>query len=214
MMALLALAMVGLAFASVPLYRIFCQVTGLRRHDRCAPRQAPGAVAGQIGVRFDANIDPALPWQFEPEQSTVRIHPGERTIVNYRATNLHRAADDRARRLQRHAVQAGQYFSKIECFCFTEQTLKPGESVDMPVVFYVDPKLRDDDGDQGTSTRSPSATHFTRWKIRQRPARAPANEHRGTHRMAATKNHDYHSCRPIPGRSSAPSRRWPCSAGW
>ena len=141
-MALLALAMVGLAFASVPLYRIFCQVTGfdgtpLRAAD------APGAVAGQIGVRFDANIDPALPWKFEPVQETVRIHPGERTTIYYRAKNLTARATTGRAIFNVTPAQSGPFFSKIECFCFTEQTLKPGESVKMPVVFFVDPKIRD-----------------------------------------------------------------------
>ena len=143
-MALVALAMVGLAFASVPLYRMFCQVTGfdgtpLRAED------APGAVAGQIGVRFDANIDPALPWRFEPVQETVRIHPGERTTIYYRATNLTARTTTGRAIFNVTPVQSGPFFSKIECFCFTEQTLKPGESVKMPVVFFVDPRIRDDE---------------------------------------------------------------------
>jgi len=79
-MALVALAMVGLAFASVPLYRMFCQVTGFAGTTQRAA-EAPGAVAGTISVRFDANIDPALPWKFEPVQEKVRIHPGERTTI-------------------------------------------------------------------------------------------------------------------------------------
>ncbi|MDQ3247341.1 MAG: cytochrome c oxidase assembly protein [Pseudomonadota bacterium] len=143
MMALLVAAMVGLAFASVPLYRLFCQVTGFAGTPLRAD-EAPGAATGQIGVRFDANINPALPWKFEPVQSQIRIVPGARTQVDYRATNF------TARRTTGTAVfnvspaVAGQYFSKIECFCFTEQTLKGGESVDMPVVFFVDPKLRED----------------------------------------------------------------------
>ena len=141
--ALFGLAMLGLAFASVPLYRIFCQVTGFDGTTQRA-EAAPGAVAGQIGVRFDANIDPALPWKFEPEQATVRIHPGQRTTIFYHATNY------TARNATGQAVfnvspaQAGQYFSKIECFCFTEQTLQPGQDVRMPVTFFIDPKLRTD----------------------------------------------------------------------
>lgn len=140
-MALLALAMVGLAFASVPLYRIFCQVTGFAGTTQRAAA-APGATAGDIGVRFDANIDPALPWKFEPAQAKVRVHPGESTTVYYRATNL------TARRTTGRAIfnvtpeNSGTFFSKIECFCFTEQTLKPGESVLMPIVFFVDPDIR------------------------------------------------------------------------
>lgn len=142
-MAVFAAAMLGLAFASVPLYRAFCQLTGFDGTPLRAEK-APGAVAGEIGVRFDANVDPRLPWRFEPVQETVRIAPGARTRIAYRATNL------TARTITGHAVfnvspdTAGQYFNKIECFCFTDQTLKGGESVEMPVIFYVDPRIRKD----------------------------------------------------------------------
>jgi cytochrome c oxidase assembly protein subunit 11 len=142
--ALFGLAMLGLAFASVPLYRVFCQVTGFGGTTMKAEGPAPGAVTGQIGVRFDANIDPKLPWKFVPEQETVRIHPGARTTIYYLASNY------TARKTTGQAIfnvtpeSAGKYFSKIECFCFTEQTLKGGQSARMPVVFYVDPKLRQD----------------------------------------------------------------------
>jgi cytochrome c oxidase assembly protein subunit 11 len=142
-MALFALAMLGLAFASVPLYRAFCQVTGFGGTTQKA-EAAPGAVAGQIGVRFDANIDPALPWKFEPVQETVRIHPGARTTIYYQATNYTARSTTGQAVFNVTPEIAGKYFSKIECFCFTEQTLKPGESVKMPVIFFVDPKLRDD----------------------------------------------------------------------
>jgi cytochrome c oxidase assembly protein subunit 11 len=141
--ALFGVAMLALAFASVPLYRVFCQVTGFGGTTMKA-EAAPGAVAGQIGVRFDANISPMLPWKFEPEQETVRLHPGARTTIYYDATNY------TARNTTGQAIfnvtpeAAGKYFSKIECFCFTEQTLKPGQKARMPVVFYVDPKLRED----------------------------------------------------------------------
>jgi cytochrome c oxidase assembly protein subunit 11 len=142
-MALFALAMLGLAFASVPLYRAFCQVTGFGGTTQKA-EAAPGAVAGQIGVRFDANIDPALPWKFEPVQETVRIHPGARTTIYYEATNYTARSTTGQAIFNVTPEIAGKYFSKIECFCFTEQTLKPGETVKMPVIFFVDPKLRDD----------------------------------------------------------------------
>jgi len=143
-MALLAVAMIGLAFASVPLYRLFCQVTGFGGTPVRADR-APGAVAGEIGVRFDANINPALPWRFEPVQKTIRIEPGARTQILYRATNLVARPTTGEAVFNITPTQAGQYFSKIECFCFTEQTLKGGQSVDMPVVFFVDPKIREDE---------------------------------------------------------------------
>ncbi len=159
MMGLLAAAMVGLAFASVPLYRLFCQVTGFAGTPMRADK-APGAATGEIGVRFDANISPALPWKFEPVQNQVRIVPGARTQIAYRATNY------TARRTTGTAVfnvspaVAGQYFSKIECFCFTEQTLKGGESVDMPVVFFVDPKLREDPETRGIDEITLSYTFY------------------------------------------------------
>ena len=143
MMGVLAFAMISLAFASVPLYRAFCQVTGFGGTPLRA-EVAPGAVAGQIGVRFDANISDKLPWKFEPEQETVRIHPGAPTKIFYRATNLVARPTTGQAVFNVSPALAGPYFSKIECFCFTEQTLKPGATVDMPVVFFVDPKIRDD----------------------------------------------------------------------
>lgn len=142
--AIIALAALGMAFAAVPLYGAFCQLTGWDGTPRRAER-APGAVAGQIGVRFDANVHPGLPWKFEPMQNTVRIAPGARTQIFYKATNLS------ARTVTAQAVynvtpdSVGEYFNKIQCFCFNEQTLKPGETAIMPVVFYVDPKIRDDE---------------------------------------------------------------------
>jgi len=142
--ALFGLAMLALAFAAVPLYRVFCQVTGFGGTTMKADA-APGAVAGQVGVRFDANIDPRLPWKFEPVQETVRIHPGARTTIYYQATNYTARSTTGQAIFNVTPESAGKYFSKIECFCFTEQTLKPGQSVKMPVVFFVDPKLRQDE---------------------------------------------------------------------
>ena len=142
-MGLIVAAMVGLAFASSPLYRLFCEATGFGGTTLRADK-APGAVAGEIGVRFDANIHPGLPWRFEPKQRTVRIKPGAQTTIFYKAQNLS------ARSWTGQAVfnvspdQVGKYFKKIQCFCFTEQTLKAGETVDMPVLFFVDPKIKQD----------------------------------------------------------------------
>jgi cytochrome c oxidase assembly protein subunit 11 len=141
--ALFVAAMVGLAFASAPLYRLFCEATGF---DGTTGRalKAPGAVAGQIGVRFDANVAPTLAWRFEPEQERVSVKPGAKTQIFYDATNLTARTITGQAVFNVTPVQAGKYFSKIACFCFTEQTLKPGEKVRMPVVFFVDPKLRTD----------------------------------------------------------------------
>lgn len=142
---LFAVVMLALAFAAVPLYGAFCQATGFGGTTQRAAAAPGGQVAaGSIGVRFDANINPQLPWRFEPEQETVRIQPGRRTTIYYKATNLS------ARTTTGQAVynvtpeQVGQYFSKIQCFCFNEQTLKPGQVAHMPVVFFVDPKLKTD----------------------------------------------------------------------
>jgi cytochrome c oxidase assembly protein subunit 11 len=135
--------MAGLAAASPPLYRTFCSLTGFGGTPLRAER-APGAVAGQVGVRFDANIHPGLPWRFEPEQQRVDVKPGAQTKILYRAQNLSARAWTGQAAYNVSPDQAGKYFKKIQCFCFTEQTLKAGEAVDMPVIFFVDPKIKDD----------------------------------------------------------------------
>ena len=135
--------MILLVAISPILYSAFCEATGFGGTTLRADK-APGAVAGEVGVRFDANIHPGLPWRFEPEQTTVRVQPGAPTKIFYKAQNLG------ARSWTGQAVynvtpdQVGKYFKKIQCFCFTEQTLKPGETVDMPVIFFVDPKIKQD----------------------------------------------------------------------
>jgi cytochrome c oxidase assembly protein subunit 11 len=139
-------AMVGLAYASVPLYRLFCQATGFDGTTQRASAEAmPKIVLGKsVGIRFDANVAPSLPWHFTPERETQVVRIGERYMAVYLARNLS------ARPITGRAVfnvsppQAGKYFTKIQCFCFTEQTLKPGEAVRMPVTFFVDPKFASD----------------------------------------------------------------------
>jgi cytochrome c oxidase assembly protein subunit 11 len=142
-MSVIVAAMVGLAFASAPLYRAFCEATGFGGTPLRAER-APGAVAGQVSVRFDANTHPGLPWRFEPEQTTVNVAPGAQTRILYRATNLSARAITGQAAFNVTPDQAGKYFKKIQCFCFSEQTLKPGQTVDMPVVFFVDPAIKQD----------------------------------------------------------------------
>jgi cytochrome c oxidase assembly protein subunit 11 len=142
-MSLVGAFMLALAFAAVPLYRMFCEATGFNGTTQRADR-APGAVAGQIKVQFDANVHPGLPWRFEPEQTYVNVAPGAQTKIFYRAQNLS------ARAIEAQAVYnvspdtVGKYFKKIQCFCFNEQTLQPGQKVDMPVVFFVDPAIEKD----------------------------------------------------------------------
>jgi len=142
--ALLVLAMVGLAFASVPLYRLFCQVTGIDGTTQRAA-EAPGPVVGkEVAVRFDANIASSLPWRFGPEKGREIVTIGEREMAFYTARNLSARVVKGTATFNVTPVQAGKYFSKIQCFCFNEQVLKPGEEVRMPVVFFVDPRILQD----------------------------------------------------------------------
>lgn len=143
--ALLVAAMVGLAFASVPLYRLFCQVTGFGGTTQMrVGGEAPGAVGRMISVRFDGNVSPALGWEFRPVDNTRRVAIGARNIALYRARNTGPTAITGTATFNVSPSQAGQYFVKVQCFCFTEQTLQPGQEVSMPVIFYVDPAILND----------------------------------------------------------------------
>ncbi|MGQ0558318.1 MAG: cytochrome c oxidase assembly protein [Sphingosinicella sp.] len=140
--ALLAFSMGGLAFASVPLYRLFCEVTGLGGTTQRAEASAvPGPVGESISVRFDANVSRALPWRFAPEQRRQEVAIGARTIAFYSARNLSARPVTGTATFNVTPSAAGRYFSKIQCFCFTEQLLQPGEEMRMPVVFFVDPAI-------------------------------------------------------------------------
>ena len=144
--ALAVIAMVGLAFASVPLYRIFCQVTGfggttMKVDESAIPAKAAGKL---ISVRFDSNVSSALPWQFAPEKHTDTAAIGARKMAFYTAKNLSDKPVTGTATFNVTPAQAGQYFSKVQCFCFTEQTLQPGQEMRMPVVYFVDPKILDD----------------------------------------------------------------------
>ena len=144
--ALMVVAMVGLAYASVPLYRLFCQVTGFGGTPmRASEVDAALAPTGKIiQVRFDANTNSALPWTFKPEEHVAKAAIGARKMAFYTAKNLGDKPVTGTATFNVTPSQAGQYFTKIQCFCFTEQTLKPGEEVRMPVVYFVDPKILDD----------------------------------------------------------------------
>jgi cytochrome c oxidase assembly protein subunit 11 len=142
----IALGTLGLGFASVPLYEIFCEYTGFDgTTQRAAADAAPPKVTGKIiNVRFDANVSPTLPWTFMPEKPVARIAVGARNLAFFVAENKSDKEIVGSAVFNVSPGQAGQYFTKIQCFCFTEQTLKPGERVRMPVIYYVDPKLLDD----------------------------------------------------------------------
>jgi cytochrome c oxidase assembly protein subunit 11 len=146
--AAIALFMVGLGFAAVPLYRLFCQVTGFAgttgRADAADVPWKPAA--GTVLVRFDANTQPGLPWRFRPEKTVQEVRIGERLMAFYTAENLSdRPVTGRAT-YNVSPDQAGGHFKKIDCFCFTEQTLQPGERVRMPIIYFIDPAmLKDED---------------------------------------------------------------------
>ena len=140
---LIIAGMIVLVALTPRLYRAFCEATGFDGTTQRADR-APGAVAGQVKVQFDANVHPGLPWRFEPEQVAVNVAPGAQTKIFYFAQNLsqHPVTGQAVYNVTPDTV--GKYFKKIQCFCFSEQTLKPGQKVDMPVIFFVDPAIEND----------------------------------------------------------------------
>lgn len=142
--AMMAVGMVCLGYAAVPLYDMFCRITGYGGTTMRA-EAAPGAVAGKLmSVRFDANHDPSLPWEFKPERHKETVTLGAQEMAFYVARNLTEEPVKGIASYNVSPAQAGKYFSKIECFCFTEQTLDPKQEVRMPVIFFVDPKIMDD----------------------------------------------------------------------
>lgn len=143
-----ALFMLGLGYASVPLYRLFCQVTGFGgTAQRATEVQASGIKVSPvtISVRFDGNIDRDLPWTFRPVQVTQTVHLGARNLAVYTARNLSEHPITGRASFNVSPDEAGKYFNKIQCFCFTEQTLEPGQEVRMPVTYYVDPAILHDE---------------------------------------------------------------------
>jgi cytochrome c oxidase assembly protein subunit 11 len=153
-------AMIGLTYASVPFYRLFCQVTGFGGYTQRADRAPSEALARMVTVRFNADVNVGLPWLFQPLQREVRVHVGETAMAYFRAQNM------ASRRVTGQATfnvtpdKAGLYFTKIACFCFNEQALEPGQSVDMPVTFFVDPKLASDPKMADVQTITLSYTFF------------------------------------------------------
>ena len=135
-----AMGMVGLAYASVPLYQLFCQITGFGGTTQVAGDAPKGAIARQMTVRFDANVSNDLAWTVTAAP-TITDSIGKVDTVNYVATNYSDKPVTGTTIFNVTPERAGVYFNKIECFCFTEQTLQPGETVDMPIVFFVDPEL-------------------------------------------------------------------------
>jgi cytochrome c oxidase assembly protein subunit 11 len=152
--------MLALTYASVPLYRLFCQVTGYGGTTQVAEGPSSRVLDRVITVRFDANVGAGLDWSFQPLQREIKVRIGETGLAQYRTTNLS-GRDVVGRALYNVTPdKVGQLFDKIECFCFQEQTLKAGETVDMPVAFYIDPKIADDPDLDDVSEVTLSYTFF------------------------------------------------------
>ena len=140
----LVVAMVGLAYASVPLYRLFCQVTGYGGTTQRAAARSMAISDTPVTIRFDANVAPGLPWTFEAVTPPMTIKLGETAIATYRATSTGSGVSMGTAAYNVVPDQAGAFFNKVACFCFTEQTLQPGESAELPVQFFVDPAMAND----------------------------------------------------------------------
>jgi len=150
--AMAAVGMLCLGYASVPLYRLFCQATGFGGTPARASEAQAGTVraAGRtMSIRFDANLDSGLKWSFRPEATTANVQIGVRSLAFFESANLTDRAITGQATYNIEPEQAAKYFTKIQCFCFNQQTLKPHEKVRMPVVYYVDPKVLDDPELQG-----------------------------------------------------------------
>lgn len=152
--------MVGLSFASVPLYDLFCRVTGFGGTTMVAEKAPDKALERIVTVRFNADVNNSINWEFRPDTHAVDVHVGEAMTIAYRARNLEKRAVIGTATYNVTPEKAGQYFNKIQCFCFTEQKLEPGQSIEMPVNFYVDPAMADDPEMADVKTITLSYTFF------------------------------------------------------
>jgi cytochrome c oxidase assembly protein subunit 11 len=159
-LAAIVLCMVGLTAASVPLYRLFCQVTGYGGTTSVAAEGSSEVLDRTINIRFDASVGDQLPWYFQPVEREIEVKIGEEHLAFYKAVNSSDQPIVGSAAFNVTPLKAGLYFSKIACFCFTEQTLQPGEQVDMPVSFFVDPAILDDDNTKDLTTITLSYTFF------------------------------------------------------
>jgi cytochrome c oxidase assembly protein subunit 11 len=168
-------AMVGAAFAAVPLYNLFCRVTGFGGTPLIATAAPAQAIERRVVVRFDANVAPGLAWSFEPEQREIEIRIGETALVHYVANNLSDHETLASATYNVSPPQAGGYFNKLQCFCFTEQRVGPGEKVEFPVVLFVDPAI---DQDPELNSLTSITLSYTFFPVRKppEPVAATAND--------------------------------------
>jgi len=156
-----AVLMVGAAYAAVPFYNWFCRATGFNGTTQVA-EAAPktGPIARTVAVRFDSNVAGGLPWKFQPEKTEIQIKIGEVVTVYYTVTNQSARTTTGQAAYNVTPLTVGSYFTKINCFCFTEQTMAPGETREMPVVFYVDPSIVNDHENDALNTITLSYTFY------------------------------------------------------
>ena len=152
--------MIGLTYASVPLYSLFCSVTGFGGTTQRAEQAAARVVDRKVTIRFNADTNSALPWSFKPEQKELVLKLGETGFAAYRAENRANKPTVGTAVYNVTPEKAGVYFNKIQCFCFDEQILEPGQVVDMPVTFFVDPSMADDANMDDVTTITLSYTFF------------------------------------------------------
>lgn len=152
--------MLGAAYASVPLYELFCKVTGYGGTTQRSEMASARILDQMVKVRFDSNAVPSVPWTFQPNEREVTLRLGETRQMSYRVRNASDHEVTARATFNVTPLLAGAYFNKIQCFCFTDQTLKPGEEVDMPVVFFVDPAIVDDADVGNVPTITLSYTFF------------------------------------------------------
>jgi len=177
----IAAGMVGMSFAAVPLYRLFCQATGYAGTTQVAEAVPTAVSERRITVRFNADVDPHLPWSFGPEQRAVTVRVGEPGTAVFRAHNLSNYTTIGAATFNVTPLKAGQYFDKVQCFCFDEQKLDPGQEAEMGVTFFVDPAILEDRNLDDVKTITLSYTFF-RAPDSPAPDSASRKEGRDEHR--------------------------------
>ena len=156
----IVVGMGGLAYASVPLYDLFCKVTGYGGTPQIAEMLPSVVGSREMTIRFNADVNRDLPWEFRPVNGKVMVRVGEPTLVYYRVKNLSDKTIIGTATYNVTPLRAGRYFSKIDCFCFAEQELKPGETVDLPVSFFVETSIESDPSMEGINTVTLSYTFF------------------------------------------------------
>jgi len=152
--------MTGLSFAAVPLYRMFCEATGYAGTPQLRGAAGPGATGGSMIVRFNATTSPSLPWRFAPNETAVTVKLGEDRLASYVGQNRGPQPITGVATYNVTPEKAGRYFHKTACFCFDEQTLAPGQEMQFPLSFWVDPAIADDPDTRDVKTVTLSYTFF------------------------------------------------------